>query len=283
MRTKIDKSCIAAKVGNAIVFSFINYKETGFSPYDSEEPSWEHYKSNEVFKDVPFELWKEAARKLMVNARLCIPKEPHYTAMEEYHHSKPKPSSSHKVQIIGGPLSSTKRHKSGLEINSGKQISKKFGKETAANFHKGVSPPPLSHKENPIDGIFHVIYPRKEIFVKIDLVGDIFNKASHKVEISPCGTCVSYFSKVPSVYFDLESVLPPDTPDTFRYLLKTKMSNRLKDVSPDEYRLQKTLRLPFPVKRAYFDSKFNAIATYPVIITEKAIAYTAFWLLPHDR
>ena len=88
---------------------------------------------------------------------------------------------------------------------------------------------------------------------------------------------------MPSVYFDLESVLPPETPEIFRYLLKTRMSNRLKNVSPDEFRLHKTLKLPFPVKRAYFDSKFNAIATYAVIITEKVIAHTSFWLLPHDR
>ena len=136
------------------------------------------------------------------------------------------------------------------------------------------------------DDIFWVQYPKREIFMRIDLDGDILNNKAHRIEFSPCGTIVKYSSRIPEMMMDTSRIFPefPDT-NAFKYHLDVQMNERKKKLpwnppgSPI-FECQKSVKLPYPVQNKYFDRNFKEIPTYEIIVTPEGAAYTYFWLMP---
>ena len=278
MRTKKEKIDFYSNVANATVYSFINYKDTGFSPFDPEEPSWDHYQSNPLFQTVAFDIWQAAGRRLKLHARLCIPKEPHYTAIDKHFSSSSEKPAEKKEVLKKTPskLMKTPAKQPRVDTN----ISRKKPR---------LEKPPTSHRnpaidqsvsQCPYDKIFHVVYAGGEIYVKIDLDGDIKLPENHRIEFSACRTLLTYKSKVPSIYDNVDKIIPRGVDDAFRYLLELEINERKSQTSHDEFEVQKILKLPYPVKKVYHDAGFRPMPTYTVTFTKTYHAFSSFWLLP---
>ena len=294
---------IAAKVGTAIVLSYID-PDNEFSPFGLEEPTREHWESNEVFQLCTYPVWQAIARNLKQNACDLIRGDPHY--------GKLKTAQSKDTSQSGLTKSNIKATMASLPTKSTIQASK-----AAAQPSNMVTSPPMSAKKkkavvlshskeknnkqpngktagvikssrvvDEFDKIFWFIYPKGEIFMQIDLDGDVLDPTAHRIEFSDCGMEVTYSSRIPEMMLDASKILTDcDKSDTFFYLLNVEVKKRKEMLQTNEdggpiFQVRKSARLPVPVQKMFFDQNRNEMKTYKVMHSVEGCAYTFFWLMP---
>ena len=267
-RNKDHPGNCSAALGKAILLSYLDLN-SDFSPFDKDEPSREHYESNEEFKELPFNVWWQFAQQLIQHARLLIPNDPHYSKLRELvkdNTPKMSPPINTKQKAVVATPTKAKRYRTTT-------IRKSMPRSISVPKFK-----PATH-----DDIFVALYEDKRIFVLVDLDGDVKDPSAHKIEISSCGIKLSYSSRVPNLMLDANALLP-DVDDSFLFknLLKTEIAKRkekLKALS-DRFELRKSVKLPFPVEQAYFDIDGKEIDTYDIVVTEDGACFARFLLHP---
>ena len=136
------------------------------------------------------------------------------------------------------------------------------------------------------DEIVWVEYPNGEIFMQIDLDGDVLDPTAHRIEFSPDGKTITYSSRIPEMMLNASQILPncPET-DAFKYLLSFEVNNRkekLKKIEPEGpfFQVRKSVELPRPMKKCFFDENYKELETYKITHSSEGCGYTFFWLLP---
>lgn len=275
-RIKDHPGNCSAEIGKAILLSYLELNNN-FSPFDNKEPSREHYKSDGKFKALPFAVWWQFANQIIKHARLLIPNDPHYSKLRELKEDStptmPLPTETKQTAVVGTP---TKGKQTEAKRRSTTQIRKK-----AKSMPRSISVP----KFEPVtlDDIFVALYDDKRIFVLVDLDGDVRDPSAHRIQISSCGIKLSYSSRIPNLMLDVNALLP-DANDSylFKNLLKTEIAKRKEKLKamPDRFELRKSVKLPFPVQQAYFDTNGNELDTYDIVPTEDGACFARFMLHP---
>ena len=294
---------IAAKVGTAIVLSYVD-TDNKFSPFGLEEPTREHWKSNKVFQLCTYPVWQAIARNLKQNACNLIRGDPHY--------GKLKIAQSKDTLQSGLTKSNTEATMASLPTKSTIQASK-----AAAQPSNMVTSPPMSAKKkkavvlspskvknskhpnkktvggtksnmvvDEFDEILWVEYPDREIFMQIDLDGDILDPSAHRIEFSTCGTVVTYSSRIPEMMLDASKILTNVCEkDAFKYLLNVEVKKRKEKLQTNGdggpiFQVRKSVTLPYPVQKMFFDENYKEMETYKLMHSAEGCGYTFFWLLP---
>lgn len=278
-RTKDHPGNCSAAIGTAILCSYLDLKND-FSPFNKNEPSREHYESNEKFKELSFDVWWQFASQLILHARLVIPNDPHYSKLQELVKENaptmPLPTNTGQTAVVATPAVATPN-----KARRSRTTPKTPNRKTAKSMPKSISV--AKFQSVSIDDIFLAVYEDKRIFVRVDLDGDVRDPSAHKIEISPCGTMLSYSSRVPNLMLDANALLP-DADDSylFKNLLKTEIAKRketLKAMS-DHFELRKSANLPYPVVQAYFGPDGNELVTYEIVLTKGGACFARFMLHP---
>ena len=273
-RTKDHPGNCSAALGTAILCSYLDLNNN-FSPFNKNEPSREHYESNEKFKELPFDVWWQFASQLILHARLVIPNDPHYSKLQELVKEN-APAMPLPTAVVATPAVATPN-----KARRSRTTPKTPNRKTAKSMPKSISV--AKFESVSIDDIFLAVYEDKRIFVRVDLDGDVRDPSAHKIEISPCGTMLSYSSRVPNLMLDANALLP-DADDSylFKNLLKTKIAKRketLKAMS-DRFELRKSAKLPYPVVQAYFGPDGKELVAYEIVLTKGGACFARFMLHP---
>ena len=303
MRTKDHPANVPAAIGSAIILSYLDLSNK-FSPFDPQEPTREHWESNRVFQQCKYPIWKAVAKRLKQNACDIIRSDPH--------HSTLKIAQSKDTSQSGLSTSNIKAKEAPLPAKSTIQASK----AAAQPSNMVVSPPLSSQKRKAVmlspskvknnkhpsektskskepsmvvdefDEIFWVEYPNGEIFMQIDLDGDVLDPTAHRIEFSSCGMIVTYSSRIPEMMLDASQILTNcPANDAFGYLLNVEVNRRKQKLQTIKgggpfFQARKSVTLPRPVHKMFFDDNYKEMETYKIIYSAEGCAYTFFWLLP---
>ena len=278
MRNWDKKSAIPAEIGSAILTSFLD--DNSFSPFDPNEPSREHYQSQELFQTISFDVWRSTAIHLKENAKLINTKEPYYNIQSKFVNRNRAPQNPNNTSLTG----SSPKKKSGTAMPRSKPSHKKGAAQKNPSKHNQ-----LGCTIGGIDDIFWVQYPKREIFMRIDIDGDILDSNAHRIEFSDCGTIITYSSRIPAMMLDASEMLSECSDnDAFKYLLEAEIDKRKKSLLKHDanehpiFQVRKSAKLPYPVKKMFHDRNYKELKTYVVEGNCKGALYTCFWLLPLD-
>ena len=278
-RTKDHPGNCSAALGTAILCSYLDLKNN-FSPFNKNEPSREHYESNEKFKELSFDVWWQFASQLILHARLVIPNDPHYSKLQELVKENaptmPLPTNTGQTAVVATPAVATPN-----KSRRSRTTPKTPNRKTAKSMPKSISV--AKFKLVSIDDIFLAVYKDKRIFVRVNLDRDVRDPSAHKIKISPCGTMLSHSSRVPNLMLDANALLPnADDSYLFKNLLKTEIAKRketLKAMS-DRFELRKSAKLPYPVVQAYFGPDGMELVAYEIVLTKGGACFARFMLHP---
>ena len=286
-RVKDHPSNVPGNVGTAIILSFLDL-DNSFSPFDKNEPSEAHYKSNSLFQKISFQNWFMVAKRLKKIACLLIPNDPHYV-QETANISPGSPGSPCSLRSLMSLDSDSDEENNAVPVENNQVFTSPQRKTPK----KPVPSAATTRMSNPacivvptaakcsIDDIFWAMYPNKAIFMRIDLVGDVFDVTAHKISISTCGTIVSYSSRIPEMMLDAKKILKNcHVTNAWLHLMDSEIQKRKENVAEDHFEIKKTARLPYPVQQKYYDENFAEADTYEITVTDDGAAYACFWLLP---
>jgi hypothetical protein len=182
-------------------------------------------------------------------------------------------------------MSTPKTPKRRISFSTSPQLKKTKAKSTTpkkkihSTTANGVA---FSNCSSPMDQIFLIQYPRNEIFVRINLDGDVWDHKAHLIEFSKCGRVITYKSRIPEMMLKGSSILQ-DVPeqDAFQYLLDVEVGERVKKldsckVHGGHYECRASVTLPYPVQQKFFNEKYKETKDYTSYATKEGAAYTFF-------
>ena len=303
VRNQDHPANLKAEIGSVTILSYLD-PNNKFCPFNPQEPTREHWKSNEVFQKCSYAIWEALARNLKQNACDILNGDPHNRRLKiaqlkgtsqsglstsnvnatvaslptKSTIQTPKAAAQPSNMVTSPPMSAKK--KKAVVLSPSKVKNSKHPNE------KTVGGTKSNMVVDEFDEILWVEYPDREIFMQIDLDGDILDPAAHRIEFSTCGTVVTYSSRIPEMMLDASKILTNvREKDAFKYLLNVEVKKRKEKLQTNEdggpiFQVRKSVTLPYPVQKMFFDENYKEMETYKLMHSAEGCGYTFFWLLP---
>lgn len=259
---------MSSEAGRLLFFDYINYKTSGFSPFNEEDiGSKEHWNSREEFQQVGHASFILQAQKMAAVARASFPQS-----------ARPDTTTgtTRKAKTTKSPLKAilpefyTPSEEAGVNETSFEDVEDMFDNLSLGKGHEGGA----KSLRDPLN----LPYPTNDrIFLLFELDGSVQDGYSNQFEITDEGHTVNRWVRVPSARIDANRLIGVDSKPTSSFaafmdsdamliqseIQKRKAAMQYKtDENGDIWELKDSETLAFPCKEVFYDKTGHQIGSY---------------------